>query len=168
MGFARAGVVVPNGTLFGDGVTARIRQDLITDFNLHTVIRLPEGVFSPYTDIPTNVLFFERTGTGTEATWYYEISPPEGRKRFTKTNPLTLRDLEACLAWWGNRVEDEHAWRVSRDAIADGNYALDLRNPRTQEAQRRDPKEILADVEATYADLGDTARTLAALVREVA
>ena len=80
----RAGVVVPNGTLFGDGVAARIKEELLDTFNLHTVVRLPNGVFSPYTLIPTNVLFFDRSGP-TKQTWFYEHPLPEGRK--TTQNP---------------------------------------------------------------------------------
>ena len=86
----RAGVVVPNGTLSGDGVAARIKQDLLENFNLHTVVRLPNGVFSPYTPIPTNVLFFDRSGPTTDI-WYYEHPLPEGRKNYTKTSPAVRR-----------------------------------------------------------------------------
>jgi type I restriction enzyme M protein len=78
---ARAAVVVPNGTLFGDGVCARIKEELLKDFNLHTIVRLPTGVFSPYTNIPTNILFFDRSGP-TRMVWYYEQPLPEGRKNY--------------------------------------------------------------------------------------
>ncbi len=80
----RAGVVVPNGVLFGDGICGRIKERLIKDFNLHTVVRLPNGVFAPYTGIPTNLLFFDRSGP-TKEVWYYEQPLPEGRKNYTKT-----------------------------------------------------------------------------------
>src|SRR5574341_1081550 len=82
----RAGIVVPNGTLFGDGVCARIKEELLKDFNLHTIGRLPNGVFAPYTSIPTNLLFFDRTGP-TEEIWCYEQPLPESRKQYTKTQP---------------------------------------------------------------------------------
>jgi type I restriction enzyme M protein len=84
---ARAAVVVPNGTLFGDGVCARIKEELLKEFNLHTIVRLPNGVFAPYTSIPTNILFFDRSGP-TKEVWYYEQPLPEGRKNYTKTQPV--------------------------------------------------------------------------------
>jgi type I restriction enzyme M protein len=120
----RAAVVVPNGTLFGDGVCARIKEELLRDYNLHTIVRLPNGVFAPYTSIPTNLLFFDRSGP-TETIWYYEIPLPEGRKQYTKTKPMQAEDFADCLAWFhaAQREEDEHAWRVDfrakyEDALA--------------------------------------------------
>lgn len=107
----RAGVVVPNGALFGDGVCARIKQDLLTKFNLHTIIRLPNGVFSPYTSIPTNLLFFDRGGP-TEHIWYYEQPLPEGKKNYTKTAPIQFEEFADCIQWWGKRAENERAWKV--------------------------------------------------------
>lgn len=94
----RAAVVVPNGTLFGDGICAVIKRELLTEFNLHTIVRLPNGVFAPYTSIPTNLLFFDRTGP-TRDVWYYELPPPEGRKQYTKTAPLQFEDFGDCLTW---------------------------------------------------------------------
>src|SRR5215213_6877066 len=91
----RAAVVVPNGTLFGDGVCGRIKHELLTQFNLHTVVRLPNGVFAPYTSIPTNVLFFDRTGP-TADVWYYELPPPDGRKQYTKTAPMPFEAFADC------------------------------------------------------------------------
>src|SRR5881296_3094244 len=90
---ARAAVVVPNGTLFGDGVCARIKEELLKEFNLHTLVRLPNGVFAPYTSIPTNILFFDRSGP-TREVWYYEQPLPEGRKNYTKTAPI---QFEECV-----------------------------------------------------------------------
>src|SRR5207302_185034 len=106
----RVGVVVPNGTLFGDGVCARIKQELLTKFNLHTIVRLPNGVFAPYTSIPTNLLFFDRSGP-TREVWYYEQPLPEGRRQYTKTQPLQYEELADCLAWWQKREENERAWK---------------------------------------------------------
>jgi type I restriction enzyme M protein len=108
----RAAVVVPNGTLFADGVAARIKEQLLTEFNLHTIVRLPNGVFAPYTSIPTNLLFFDASGP-TETLWYYELPLSEGRKQYTKTKPLTFEEFGDCLAWWHNRHENEHAWVVN-------------------------------------------------------
>jgi type I restriction enzyme M protein len=108
---ARAAIVVPNGTLFGDKMAAYIKEDLLTKFNLHTVVRLPNGIFSPYTSIPTNLLFFDRSGP-TKEIWYYEQPMPEGRKNYTKTAPIQYEHFAECLAWWDNRVENERAWRI--------------------------------------------------------
>src|SRR5204863_5784447 len=107
--YSRASVVVPNGTLFGDGVCARIKEELLKEFNLHTIVRLPNGVFAPYTSIPTNLLFFDRSHP-TEEVWYYEHSLPEGRKNYTKTQPIQFDEFADCLAWWKKRKENDRAW----------------------------------------------------------
>ena len=115
---ARAGVVVPNGTLFADGVAARIKEELLREFNLHTIVRLPNGVFAPYTSIPTNLIFFERGGP-TREIWYYELPPPDGRKQYTKTRPIQSEEMADCLAWckaWP-RQENAQAWRVDFQAL---------------------------------------------------
>ena len=95
-------MVVPNGVLFGDGICARIKEELLKEFNLHTIVRLPNGVFAPYTGIPTNLLFFDRSGP-TKEVWYYEQPLPEGRKNYTKTAPMQFEEFKDCLAWWNNR-----------------------------------------------------------------
>src|SRR6266705_581479 len=123
----RAGIVVPNGALFGDGICARIKEELLKDFNLHTIVRLPNGVFAPYTSIPTNLLFFDRTGP-TKETWYYEQPLPEGRKTYTTTQPLRFEELADCIAWWKNRSETARAWRVPVERIIEGGYNLDIKN----------------------------------------
>jgi type I restriction enzyme M protein len=135
----RAAVVVPNGTLSGDGVCARIKEQLLKEFNLHTVVRLPTGVFAPYTPIPTNLLFFDRSGP-TNTIWFYEIAPPEGRKNYTKTQPMQFEDFADCIAWWNKRKENQRAWRVSAgDALkynGGGELVsanLDLKNPSAAE-----------------------------------
>jgi type I restriction enzyme M protein len=128
----RAGVVVPNGTLSGEGVAARIKEDLLTNFDLHTVVRLPNGVFAPYTPIPTNVLFFDRTGK-TDTTWYYDHPLPEDRKNYTKTKPLDFDEFEPLFEWWGNRVETDHSWQVPIAVFKENGYNLDLKNPRAPE-----------------------------------
>ena len=107
----RCGIVVPNGTLFGDGVCARIKEELLRDFNLHTIVRLPNGVFSPYTSIPTNLLFFDRGGP-TKEIWYYEQPLPEGKKNYTKTQPIQFEEFEGCIKWWNNRKKNEQAWKI--------------------------------------------------------
>jgi type I restriction enzyme M protein len=129
---ARAAVVVPNGTLFGDGVCARIKEELLKDFNLHTIVRLPNGVFAPYTSIPTNLLFFARAGP-TKEVWYYEHPLPEGRKNYTKTQPLQFEEFEPCLAWWNKREENERAWKVPASELLANSCNLDRKNPRRKE-----------------------------------
>lgn len=142
----RAAVVVPNGTLFGDGVCGRIKEELLTAFNLHTVVRLPQGVFEPYTAIPTNLLFFDRSGP-TDVTWYYEQPLPEGRKKYTKTSPLQYEEFADLLKWFhaGRRRENAHVWKVkAKDVLANG-CNLDIKNPRGAEALEHLPPEQLAE-----------------------
>lgn len=140
----RAAVVVPNGTLFGDGVAALIKEQLLKEFNLHTVVRLPQGVFAPYTDIPANLLFFDRNGP-TEHVWYYEIPLPEGRKKYSKTAPMQSEEFADCLAWWNDREEGPQAWKLAAEVIAERGYNLDQKNPHAkQELAQVAPSELLA------------------------
>jgi type I restriction enzyme M protein len=140
----RAGVVVPNGTLFGDGVCARIKEELLKEFNLHTIVRLPNGVFAPYTSIPTNLLFFDRSGP-TKDIWYYDHPLPEGRKQYTKTQPLQFEEFASCLTWWRGRKENERAWKVPATDVLANNCNLDIKNPRGKEDITHLPPEELAD-----------------------
>lgn len=128
----RAAVVVPNGTLFGDGVCAVIKEELLKEFKLHTIVRLPQGVFAPYTDIPANLLFFERGGP-TDTIWYYELPLPEGRKKYSKTAPLQFEEFAPVLAWWNNREEGPQAWKV--DFAAKRAAAIEAATPHWQRAQ---------------------------------
>ena len=149
----RAGVVVPNGMLFGDGVCARIKEQLLRDFNLHTIVRLPNGVFAPYTSIPTNLLFFDRTGP-TQTIWYYEQPLPEGRKNYTKTAPMQFEEFADCLKWWPKRKENDRAWKVpAKDVLkydADGKLVsvnLDIKNPSAAEdLEHLPPEKLVADI----------------------
>ncbi|MDD2836905.1 MAG: N-6 DNA methylase, partial [Methanothrix sp.] len=140
----RASVVVPDGMLFGDGVAARIKEELLKEFNLHTIVRLPNGVFAPYTPIPTNLLFFDRTGP-TKEVWYYELPLPEGRKNYTKTKPLQFEEFAGCLAWWKERAEGERAWRVPAEQIAQNGYNLDIKNPNWKKDLEQLPPEELVE-----------------------
>jgi type I restriction enzyme M protein len=136
--FARAAVVVPNGTLFGDGVCARIKEELLKEFNLHTIVRLPNGVFAPYTSIPTNILFFDRSGP-TREVWYYEQPLPQGRKNYTKTAPIQFEEFAPLIQWWDRpgpgtkREENESAWRVPAAELLANGCNLDRKNPRAKE-----------------------------------
>jgi type I restriction enzyme M protein len=147
----RCGMVVPNGTLFGDGVSARIKEELLKDFNLHTIVRLPNGVFAPYTSIPTNLLFFDRSGP-TKEIWYYEHVLPEGRKTYTKTKPLQFEEFETLLKWWKKREENDQAWKVKVGNVlkydGEGNLVsanLDIKNPSAKEDLEHLPPEELAE-----------------------
>ena len=141
---ARAAVVVPNGTLFGDGVCARIKEELLKEFNLHTIVRLPNGVFAPYTSIPTNILFFDRSGP-TREVWYYEQPLPEGRKNYTKTAPIQFEDFAPLVAWWDKREENERAWRVPAAELLAAGCNLDRKNPRAKEDITHLPPAQLAE-----------------------
>lgn len=147
----RCGMIVPNGLLFGDGVAGRIKERLMEECDLHTIVRLPPGVFAPYTPIPTNLLFFEKTGP-TRHVWYYEISPPEGKKNYAKTRPMRFEEFAECRAWWGGperkgRVENERAWRVPIETIRDGGWNLDIKNPnRPDDLSQKPPGEIVEEL----------------------
>ncbi|WP_338834569.1 class I SAM-dependent DNA methyltransferase [Bradyrhizobium septentrionale] len=140
----RAAVVVPDGTLFGDGVCARIKEELLTDFNLHTIVRLPNGVFAPYTPIRTNILFFDRSGP-TKHVWYYEQPMPDGRKNYTKTLPIQFSEFGVCQKWWTKREENDHAWKVPVKKLLDSNCNLDLKNPRAAPDLEHLPPDELAE-----------------------
>jgi type I restriction enzyme M protein len=140
----RAAVVVPNGTLFGDGICARIKEELLKDFNLHTIVRLPNGVFAPYTSIPTNLLFFDRSHP-TEEVWYYEHALPEGRKNYTKTQPIQFEDFAGCVAWWQGREENGRAWKVPASELLANGCNLDRKNPGAATDFDHLPPEQLAD-----------------------
>jgi hypothetical protein len=152
---ARAAVVVPNGTLFGDGVCARIKEELLKEFNLHTVVRLPEGVFSPYAKtIKTNILFFDRD-LPNDHVWFYEIQPPSGRTTYTKTNPIQYEAFTPCLEWWNNRSEGDYAWRVRRSEIVAAGYNLDIKNPRSVDTLKHsDPNVVLEAISDLYRTFG--------------
>ena len=149
----RAAVVVPNGTLFGDGVCARIKEELLKEYNLHTIVRLPTGVFSPYTGIATNLLFFDRNGP-TEEIWYYEHPLPDDRKNYTKTKPMQFEELKSCLDWWKKREENERAWKIkAKDVLKyndNGNLLsvnLDSKNPRAKsDYEHMDPEQLVEDI----------------------
>lgn len=160
----RAAVVLPDGTLFGEGVKTKIKKHLLDECNLHTVVRLPNSVFAPYTSIKTNILFFEK-GKPTKEVWYYEVPLPEGIKAFNKTKPMKLEDFAACTEWWGegktikakskrkNRQENEQAWKVSLEDIVERNYNLDIKNPHVAEVISHDPEELLADYDQQQSDI---------------
>jgi type I restriction enzyme M protein len=124
----RAAVILPDGFLFGEGVRTRIKEELLSTCNLHTIIRLPKGVFSPYTSIKTNLLFFEK-GLPTKEIWYFEHPYPENQKNYSRSRPINFREFDLEKNWWNNRVENDFAWKVSIKDIKKRNYNLDISSP---------------------------------------
>ncbi|WP_210456922.1 HsdM family class I SAM-dependent methyltransferase [Vibrio crassostreae] len=154
-----AAVVLPDGFLFGEGMKTRLKEELTTECNLHTIVRLPNGVFNPYTGIKTNILFFTK-GQPTKDVWFYEHPYPAGVKNYNKTKPMKFEEFETEMSWWGHeadgfaaRVENEQAWKVSIDDIITRNYNLDIKNPHVGEVISHDPLELLQDYATQQADI---------------
>ncbi len=161
----RAAVVLPDGTLFGEGVKTRLKEHLLTECNLHTIVRLPNSVFKPYASIGTNLLFFEK-GTPTKDVWYYEHRVPDGQKAYSMTRPVRVEHFQECVDWWENREESESAWKVSIDDIKSRNYNLDIKNPHTVEEDHGDPLELLAKLNESEAKVADLRNQLKAILEE--
>lgn len=146
----RCGIILPNGFLFGGGIGAEVKRQLLEKFNLHTIVRLPNGTFAPYTSIPTNLLFFQADdlpteGTCTKEIWYYEMPLPEGRKNYSKTRPLQYEEFGDCIAWWDKREENDRAWKVPVQQVIDGGYNLDIKNPNAKSDLEHLPPEELVE-----------------------
>jgi type I restriction enzyme M protein len=166
----RCGMVLPNGVLYGDGVAARIKQRLMTECDVHTIVRLPPGAFAPYTPIPTNLVFFDKTGP-TREVWFYDHPLPEGRKNYSKTRPILFEEFAACQAWWGGRdragrEETDRAWRVPIAEIEASGFSLDRKNPsRSNDPAHRPPAVLIDELLAIEAEireiLGEIQRDLA-------
>lgn len=139
----RAAIVLPDGSLTGDGVKQRIRQKWLEDCNLHTIIRLPNSVFKPYATVATNLLFFTK-GEATKEIWYYEHRLPETQKSYSKTRPIQVQEFDPIKAWWTNRQESEVAWKVSIAEIEKRGFDLDIKNPNGQK------EEVLEDVATVF------------------
>lgn len=161
----RAGIVLPDGTLFGEGVKTRIKQHLLEECNLHTIIRLPGSVFAPYTSIATNLLFFTK-GEPTKEVWYYEHKLPEGVKAYNKTKPIRIEEFEPIKQWWNNRTESDVAWRVPIEQIVKQNYNLDIKNPNTKEVDDLDPEEVLTNHREKWKEIDSIADKLQAELKE--
>jgi type I restriction enzyme M protein len=138
----RAAIVLPDGTLFGEGVKTNIKKKMLEECNLHTIVRLPKSVFAPYTTIATNVLFLTK-GEPTKDVWYFEHRLPEGVKAYNKTKPMRVEEFEVEKAWWTNRKESEQSWKVSAIEIAKNNYNLDIKNPNAPIEIHDDPDNLL-------------------------
>lgn len=124
----RAGIVLPDGSLTGDGVKQRVREELLTKCNLHTIIRLPNSVFKPFATVATNLLFFEK-GRKTKEIWYYEHKLSKEQKSYNKTRPIDVKEFDPIKKWWNNREESDLCWKVDVQTIIDRNYDLDIKNP---------------------------------------
>lgn len=149
----RAAVVLPDGSLFGEGVKTRLKEHLLEECNLHTIVRLPNSVFKPYASIGTNLLFFEK-GEPTQDIWFYEHHVPEGQKAYSMTKPIRVEHLKSCVDWWGGmkrkgRKETDVAWRVTADEAKARGYNLDFKNPNTIADDHGDPEELLAKLDET-------------------
>ncbi len=151
----RAGIVLPDGTLFGEGVKTRIKEKLLKECNLHTIVRLPNGVFNPYTGIKTNLLFFTK-GETTKEVWFYEHPYPKGSKSYSKTKPLRIEEFEPEKKWWPKRQTNPYAWKVSAKEIKAGGYNLDFKNPHQEEDDLGDPDELLADYKRLMQEVAAT------------
>lgn len=146
----RAAVVLPDGTLFGEGVKTRLKEHLMEECNLHTIVRLPNSVFRPYASVGTNLLFFEK-GEPTRKIWFWEHLVPDGQKAYSMTKPIRLEHLADCTAWWGGtdrkgRKEGERAWKVTAEEVKARGYNLDVKNPHTAEEDHGNPEELLAEL----------------------
>ncbi|SDY18675.1 type I restriction-modification system subunit M [Acinetobacter kyonggiensis] len=168
----RAAVVLPDGFMFGEGIKTAIKEKLMEDCNLHTIVRLPKSVFAPYTSISTNILFFTK-GKKTEKVWFYEHQLPQGVKAYNKTKPLQLKEFDTLKAWWGkesdgfaSRVENEQAWKVSLQDIIGRSYNLDIKNPHQVEEDAKDPEELLAKYESLETEVAKIRQQLKAILDE--
>ena len=153
----RAAVVLPDGSLFGEGVKTRLKEHLLRECNLHTIVRLPNSVFRPYASIGTNLLFFEK-GEPTKDIWFWEHLVPEGQRAYSMTRPIRLEHLEDCAAWWGGtertaREEGDRAWRVGADEIKARGYNLDIKNPHTEAEDYGDPETLLEELTSAEAEV---------------
>lgn len=151
----RAAVVIPDGFLFGGGNKAEIKRELLRNFNLHTIVRLPTSVFSPYTSIATNVLFFDGTGP-TQETWFYRVDMPEGYKHFSKTKPMMLEHLADLDAWWNDRQPIEQngadkARKYTAEELEALQFNFDLCGFPQEEEEILPPAELIARYQAERA-----------------
>ena len=163
-------MVLPDGTLFGEGVKTRLKEHLLEECNLHTIVRLPNSVFKPYASIGTNLLFFEK-GEPTKDIWFYEHRVPEGQKAYSMTKPIRFEHLQGCIDWWGgakreDRQETPQAWRVGVEELRARGYNLDIKNPHTVASDLGDPERLLLSLTAAESEATSLRETLKALLLE--
>jgi type I restriction enzyme M protein len=167
----RAAIVLPDGSLFGEGVKTRLKEHLLEECNLHTIVRLPNSVFKPYASIGTNLLFFEK-GEPTKDIWFYEHRVPDGQKAYSMTKPIRIEHFEPCVKWWGGasrkkREETEVAWKVGIDEVKARGYNLDFKNPHTVADDHGDPVELLHKLTVAEKDVAKLRDELKAILAEV-
>src|SRR3984893_1883150 len=149
-------VVLEECTLFVACVKLRLKEHLMEECTLHTIVRLPNSVFKPYASIGTNLLFFEK-GEPTKDIWFYEHRVPEGQKAYSMTKPIRFEHLQGCIDWWGGakrkgREETPQAWKVTTEDVKARGYNLDIKNPHTVADDHGDPEELLAKLDAAEAE----------------
>ena len=173
----RAAVVLPDGFLFGEGMKTRLKQELLTQCHLHTIVRMPNGVFAPYTGIKTNILFLtkkpESEQPATQQIWFYEHPYPEGVTSYNKTKPMRFEEFQTEIDWWGSeddgfkkRQETKQAWKVSIEDIAARNYNLDISNPHVGETIQHDPEELLAEYKKRQGEIQSLRDQLKSILSE--
>jgi len=154
----RCGLVLPDGFLFGEGVKTRIKEELLSKFNLHTIVRLPNGVFNPYTGIRTNLLFFDKSKP-TKEIWYFEHPLPEGYKTYNKGKPIQIKEFDLEKEWWNDRTNkkfEQYAWKVSKEEIIKRNFNLDINNPNGKaEEETLSSKEIIEKLHESFKKSGE-------------
>ena len=166
----RAAVVLPDGSLFGEGVKTRLKEHLMQECSLHTIVRLPNSVFKPYASIGTNLLFFEK-GKPTRDIWFYEHLVPKDQKAYSMTKPIRLEHLQPCIDWWGGpqrkgRKQTDRAWNVTAADVKARGYNLDMKNPHTAEADHGNPEDLLAKLTAAEAETTALRDQLKAILAE--
>lgn len=171
-GNGRAAVILPDGFLFGtDNSKVAIKTKLFSEFNVHTIIRMPGSVFSPYTSITTNILFFDHTGP-TEETWFYRLDMPEGYKHFSKTKPMKLEHFAPAVEWWSDRKEIQldgfdKAKKYTVQEIKDRNYNIDLCGYPHEEEEILPPKELIQQYQEKRASLNADIDRILAQITEI-
>ena len=166
----RAAVVLPDGSLFGEGVKTRLKEHLMEECNLHTIVRLPNSVFQPYASIGTNLLFFEK-GEPTKDVWFYEHRVPDGQKAYSMTKPIRVEHLQGCIDWWGGksrkgREQTPQAWKVTAEEVKARGYNLDIKNPHTVADDHGDPETLLNELTAAKAKTASLHYQLKAILAE--
>jgi type I restriction enzyme M protein len=166
----RAAVVLPDGSLFGEGVKTRLKEQLMEECNLHTIVRLPNSVFKPYASIGTNLLFFEK-GTATKEIWFYEHQVPEGQKAYSMTKPIRFVHLRCCIDWWGGpkrkgREETPQTWKVTAEDVKARGYNLDVKNPNTVADDHGNPEKLLESLNGAEADAAKLREQLKVILAE--
>jgi len=150
----KAGIVLPDGSLTGSGVKARIRENLLKTCNVHTIVKLPNSVFKPYATVSTNMIFLEK-GSPTKEIWYYEHNVPEGLKNYSKTKPIKFEDFANLKNWWNQRKKNRFAWKVSIKEIEKRKWELDCKNPFEEKIIIKNPEDImtnLKEIDKSYID----------------